>query len=277
MPRFKHDTHDAGDMSTFAPISGSTELIRIEGDAGAYLQRMAKIFPDELNRALRSLGYHLRQEIHSAMRNDGIPTGTRWRRISLMREFRRMERAKEIGWRNIKNEQSFALKKLSKKRQRLEQEGQAFQKSFFNRWKQPAGGSNRKKVFGGVAQAIRYKHDKKNMRVFVGFITPSASAFAEAVQGGSRGAKGSFHFRGRQPVTDKMRKAFWAAGVPIGKDTRYLEQKERPLIEPIFRMVQPNIQRILEERIRQINNRETGRANKWTLNIQQGRWNRTTP
>ena len=48
-----------------------------------------------------------------------------------------------------------------------------------------------------------------------------------------------------------MRRAFWAAGVPLGKDTTTLEQPERPLVEPVYRQRMPEVERLMLERIRE--------------------------
>lgn len=103
---------------------------------------------------------------------------------------------------------------------------------------------------GRLVNAMRYKMMNAK-RVDVGAVTPSAARFLEAVQAGKRGTDNRFQYTGSQPVTPAMRRAFWAAGVPLGKDKTSLEQPERPLVEPVYRQCMPEVERLMLERIRE--------------------------
>ena len=103
---------------------------------------------------------------------------------------------------------------------------------------------------GRLVNAMRYKMMNAK-RVDVGAVTPSAAPFLEAVQAGKRGTDNRFQYTGSQPVTPAMRRAFWAAGVPLGKDKTSLEQPERPLVEPVYRQCMPEVERLMLERIRE--------------------------
>ena len=103
---------------------------------------------------------------------------------------------------------------------------------------------------GRLVNAMRYKMMNAK-RVDVGAVTPSAARFLEAVQAGRRGTDTRFQYTDSQPVTPAMRRAFWAAGVPLGKDTTTLEQPERPLVGSIYRQKMPEVERLMLERIRE--------------------------
>ena len=103
---------------------------------------------------------------------------------------------------------------------------------------------------GRLVNAMRYKMMNAK-RVDVGAVTSSAARFLEAVQAGRRGTDTRFQYTGRQPITPAMRRAFWAAGVPLGKDKTTLEQPERPLVGPIYRQKMPEVERLMLERIRE--------------------------
>jgi|GEM_PF-1047318 len=235
----------AGDLSGFTAMPETNQLVRIDDGATPYLQHLAREFPREFNRALPRGGFYMMNEIKRALRAGG-PAGMKWPEVSRMREYRRMEM---LDSRSMRAQSRLRLKKLSKKRQRAIRAG-TDRDNMLLRWKVPAGGRNSGTPFGGrMAGAVRYEHYADSMRVVVGFINSSAAELAAAVQAGRRGRRGVFQFDGRQPVTPAMRRAFWAAGVPLSKNTTMLEQPERPLIDPVFRAALPGMLRIIEERV----------------------------
>ena len=71
------------------------------------------------------------------------------------------------------------------------------------------------------------------------------------MQAGRRGAKGAFEFARVQPVTPKMRRAFWAAGIPLAKSTRELRQEPRPLVAPVYQQVSPRLEAYIVGKIRE--------------------------
>lgn len=50
-------------------------------------------------------------------------------------------------------------------------------------------------------------------------------------------------------MTPAMRRAFWAAGVPLAKDTRELKQEPRPLVAPVYRAFSPRLEAIIVGKI----------------------------
>jgi len=251
-----------------AKLHGSMALCRVEDEAQGQMEWLAKHFPKEFGRALRHVGWLYRHEIATAVRSGGVSTGNRWERVSLMRQYRRMEQAKSAGLMDggnvpTKAYDRLSLKKISKKQKRLEAQGSAFKRSMFNRWKAPRGGVGSASPFGRLGQAVRFKYYPETQVVRIGFLTPSAAKFAHAVQAGERFGTTPGVYRKRQRVTDKMRRAFWAAGVPLSKNTTVLEQPERPIIQPVFDRMNPQIPEIVEKRIYSIIQKSKGSV--WPL------------
>ena len=46
-----------------------------------------------------------------------------------------------------------------------------------------------------------------------------------------------------------MRRAFWAAGVPLAKGKTMLNQPERLLVSPVYKAFEPKIKGIIEEKV----------------------------
>ena len=288
MPRIRPDRDHlapGGEFSAFGDVAGSdSTLFRVDDEAQAYLARLADTFPKEFARALRHVGWRIQQQLKRTIRQESGAPGTRWQPLSRMHIFRRMDQLKagyadaETGrWTHGKR---WGLKRLrsgapdgaggvttmerdSRGRYtrgvRAARGGHSIPDAF-NRWR----GSNsftrgRSSMGGRLQNALRYRYFDDQQRVQIGTLTRSAGAFLGAVQGGRRGSRGVFQFEGEQPVTPAMRRAFWAAGVPLAKDKRNIEQPERPLVGPVYRVVQPEIGPIIEQRILDILQGKTGR------------------
>lgn len=80
------------------------------------------------------------------------------------------------------------------------------------------------KPMGKLYQATRYKHYKDSNRVLIGWISKSAEEL------------GTTHERGKSvPITPRMRRFFWASGVPLNPRKRYLYIPKRLTIDPVYR------------------------------------------
>ncbi len=90
--------------------------------------------------------------------------------------------------------------------------------------------------FGRLVRAIGYKHEKNLMKVRVGWLSRSAAEAASKVQSGQT-----------IRVTPKMRRFFWAAGVPLTSD--YINIPARELMEPFFRNRRGDIHERIERRV----------------------------
>lgn len=214
-------------------MSGGSTILRVDDEATPWLRYLATTFPNELGRALGYLGSQLRQRIKETIYAGG-PLGQEWQSLADMTAKNSMQAL-------LRNEWLPASGRWSKSKPRK---------------------ASRK---GGdmpyatkLQQAVRYSLDKQRLLLQVGWVSGSAGKFGRAVQGGLRGAKNSFSFAGRQPITEKMRRAFWAAGVPLSKSKRVLEQPERPLVRPVFFQVRPVLQEVLETRVLSYLNKSRG-------------------
>jgi hypothetical protein len=91
---------------------------------------------------------------------------------------------------------------------------------------------------GQLVRAIGYRYDAASQSVRVGWLSHSAA---------KRGAELQRGFRTR--VTKKMRRFFWAIGVPLAKGTTMIETPERPLFDVVLRHRERAIQRYIENKV----------------------------
>jgi hypothetical protein len=91
---------------------------------------------------------------------------------------------------------------------------------------------------GKLYQATRYKHYKDSNRVLIGWISKSAEEL------------GTTQERGKSiPITPKMRRFFWASGVPLSSRKRYLYIPKRLTIEPEYRQNAPRVAGYIDRKI----------------------------
>lgn len=91
---------------------------------------------------------------------------------------------------------------------------------------------------GQLVRAIGYRYDRSSQSVRVGWLSHSAA---------KRGAELQRGFRTR--VTKKMRRFFWAIGVPIAKGTTMIETPGRDLFDTVMRHREKAIQRYIENKV----------------------------
>lgn len=239
MPRFFNRTYDGPEDFTSFGDSGGT-LFKISRNAAPEIYALAQKFPQAFTSALKSLGWFIRGELKGALVKGG-PKGVQWPELSKMHIYRRMDLLKAgvkdaAGrWQNGKR---FRLKT------RLGHQRISGKERMMERWR-GRGILRRSAAMGGrLVNAVRYKMITPG-RVDIGALNASTAQFLAAVQGGKRGSRGAFQFTGSQPVTPAMRRAMWAAGTPLSKDKKTIEQPERPLVAPVFNMVTPEIERLM--------------------------------
>lgn len=258
----------------FASASITGTFFKIEDSCAQGLYDLANTFPNAFSRALKSLGYTLKNVMQQTISTQGRNTGQEWAALSMMQKYRRIDLLKtggvndsgrwgghtrQYGVMSKYGQETYQLperdmaslgaagsfsylrgrrrgKSFSRGGRLLGQQ-QSIPNAFF-RWR---GGNMRTNPYGGnMRKAIRYKM-QNDFRVDIGAVSASAARFLSALQSGRRGSKGIFQFTGEQPVTPAMRRAFWAAGVPLSKNKTVIEQKTRPLIEPVYRQVEPQL------------------------------------
>ena len=219
---------------SFRPLAWGSDprgtLVRIDDQAAPALARLYRQFPVAFLRFLSWLGAEIRGEIQRAMENDG-PEGQAWPERARMTRLSRMGILKQ-GRAAKRLDRWTRSKKLSR--------------SVFD---PDAGGRASRNTFGRLKGAVRYRLDRGRTVLQIGWLNASAARAGRAVATGSRGTARQFQFHGRQPVTPQMRKAFWAAGVPLAADTRFIGQEERPLIKPVYDQYAPRILPLAEARI----------------------------
>jgi hypothetical protein len=240
MPRYRPYAGPTG-RQAFTSFGGTGQLLRISQTDTPELYALAKSFPEALSSALGSLGYFIHNQIKSALLSGG-PSGIKWVELSKMHIYRRMDlwRQGEVDPITDKfvHGKRFYLKK------RIGNKKVSGNMNMMERWKGRGITRSRHAMNGRLAYSIRYKK-YTDARVEIGSVNDRPAKFLAAVQGGKRGSRGVFQFSGMQPITPSMRRAFWAAGVPLKKSTTSITQKERPLIAPIFRAVSPEIENII--------------------------------
>ncbi len=103
--------------------------------------------------------------------------------------------------------------------------------------------------YGRLIRALGYRHDAAAMSVRIGWLSRAAAQQAEKLQQGER-----------VQVTEKMRRFFWAAGVPLTTST--INVPARPLIEPMFFEKRREIHARIEKRVlRNLRSRPANRFN----------------
>lgn len=122
--------------------------------------------------------------------------------------------------------------------------------NMMNRWKGGSGARGKTAMGGRLINAIRYRRTK-DLSVEIGAVAKSPAMYLAAVQGGQRGEVGSFVYRGTQKITPKMRRMFWAAGIPLS-DKQVIRQPKRPLVYPVFRAEQPYMREYIMQKMHQL-------------------------
>lgn len=101
---------------------------------------------------------------------------------------------------------------------------------------------------GQLVRAIGYRYDRSSQSVRVGWLSHSAA---------KRGAELQLGFRTR--VTKKMRRFFWAIGVPIAKGTTMIETPGRDLFDTVMRHRERAIQQYIERKVHEHVRKSAGR------------------
>ncbi len=233
----------------FTAFKGESSFFVISKDASPELYALSEKFPGYMNDALKSLGWFIRGKMRLAL-NTGGPPGSKWAPRSNMHVYHRLdllragfadpESGEWVHGRMFALKKRFQGKKVTRKIR---------DKHMMDLWKARKKGflRNEGAMQGRLTNSIRYK--MTGGRVEIGALNPSAAMFLAAVQGGKRGSRGVFQYTKSQPITPTMRRAFWAAGIPLSKNKTTLEQEERPLVEPIFKALSPQFNEYLVRKI----------------------------
>lgn len=204
------------------------------------LQKASDRVGISFEKALRGVGYELHQMAKKGISTQGRSVGYVWvRKKSLKRRERYWYFAKGANGGEMRTG-----KPLSEIRSRYKS-GKSLETG---------------QLFGGVRPALRY--EQEGLKVTMGAASKSAAAYFAAVQGGLRGDKYLFQYRNNQPVTPKMRRLFFALGIPLSKEKRTLQQAKRPLIYPVYRKAFPHFGEMIVKRMQHELDRKNQKAAK---------------
>ena len=210
-------------------MEGGTYIKIYDGNT-PFLEELARDFPNEFRRSLYRIAFWLRGEVQDAMRSGGRSAGQMWPERSLLARFDPFSRGRGDFWKSGR-QQAKAQKRM--RAAHSLQDALTRNSPLLRR-----GGKGKNKIFGfgsgRLAGAVRYKVDRVSGSVRIGFLNSGAASSAYRLQGAKRGKSDIGEFSGSQPVTEKMRRMFWAMGIPISKSTKTLKQDERDLIQPVF-------------------------------------------
>lgn len=204
-------------------------------EANRELQALQRRFPREFSRALSGLGFFMRRKVQQAIRSGG-PKGHKWERLSRAQQSQRLEIAAGRRTTRLFDIRRKRPAKMAEGSSPLDLMGAAFKKTK-SRTDYPMN-----RMVGG----IRYKLVQGGKGVIIGGVTPSMEKFLLAVQDGEV-LDGGAHGGGQQ-VTPRMRRLFFAAGIPL--TAARTRRPRRPLIEPIAEQYGSAMLEFMRERVR---------------------------
>lgn len=189
----------------------------IEDNATPYLQYMIQAGPEQVSKAMKSLGWYMQKEIKAAIKTQS-PAGTKWKQFMDPRIRAQLEGKSarpmlsvlanhEKGWRRkyAQNDE---------------------------------GKSVRYQPFGKLQRAIGYQFDKKSQTLMVGYLSASALKLGTMMEEGFT-----------KDVTEQMQKFFYAHGVPIKKEQ--IKVSARPLMAPMKKKLLPEAVPYIEGKLQE--------------------------
>lgn len=210
---------------------------RMDDAAIREMEHLRKLFPEEMRRVMQGLGYQLRRIMVDAVRRGGRPIGQHWPRLSQMHIYQRLSR---IHRGMDAADPQMSLKALSQKRYgrlyRMTRSGRAQRREMadaMHRWR----GSVRKGTLrsGGplmrMIGSLRYKVDG-DRAVDIGALFAGDATYLSAVQDGKAVNKAGQIVP--RIITPRMRRFFWAAGVPLARHKTATATRKRQLVRPVF-------------------------------------------
>lgn len=110
-------------------------------------------------------------------------------------------------------------------------------KTSHGRWRAPRRLAEHKPM-GRLYQATRYKYHADSRRVRIGWISKTAEEL------------GTVHERGKHVrITPRMRRFFWAAGIPLRREKSYIYIPKRLTYEPEYRAKAPLVAGYIQGKI----------------------------
>lgn len=265
------------DFSNFTSLAGGTNFFIITEDAAPELQKLAQKYPQYLNRAMRHVSWRISRAMKTAITSLNFPGTAIWPDRSEPHMYRRLDmlfsdgygslkkasprskygsvltlkqktnsgriKRSVVAWARARRKGAPYLLGPDRRRSRsgrLYDEKQSIPDARI-RWQAPngrrAGLRAQRAMSGYIYSNLVYNEIAQGIWA-IGALTPRiAKAVAEVQQG-----KNTY-------ISPAMRRAFWAAGVPVGKGTSMIDMPSRPLVGPVFRLFAPHLSTILINRI----------------------------
>ena len=175
--------------------------------ATPHFKHLSNEFPNYFQRALKSTGWWIQQDIKKGIRV-GAPGGRSYARFSGVTKSRVLDANRGRGY------------------------------TTRGKWRAPKRYLADHKPMGKLYQATEYDYHPDSNRVVIGWISPNAERLGTAQEEGKS-----------TPITPKMRRFFWASGVPLSKRKRYLYIPKRLTIDPVYRVNKPRIPDYMDKKI----------------------------
>ncbi len=186
--------------------------VQIVDKATPFLKRAADELPREFNKALKSTGWWLREEIKEGIKT-GAPGGQPYQSFSglpskLNRETSYYRRAKKAG------RDTSRIRRYQKIRRR------------------------EKAPLGRLRAAVRYKFYGDSRRVIIGWISRSAERLGTLHETG-----------GKVEITPKMRRMFLSSGIGLSAGKTHIFIPKRPTIGPEYIENAPKVPGYIADKI----------------------------
>ncbi len=215
-------------MATITPLFNAQDnfYISIEDGATPYLKYLANTFPNEMRKALKSLGWWMQQKMKKETLA-GAPGGVTLSPLSGIQRVRLLD----------------AIKRRKKtKAGKFSGTARPMKAAYL------AATEDMKPYGKKLPNAIRYVYSDAEMAVTFGFVTPSAKSFGRMMAGGWRGKANVWGSKGNQVVTEPMRKLFAAAGIFLKRGS-VLRSPARPMVDPILARYRSDIPVYIEDKV----------------------------
>lgn len=188
----------------------------IKDNATPYLIYMMAAAPANFRKAMKSLGWYMQKEIKAGIRSKN-PGGEHWADFIDPRIRAQLEgKTKRNMVRILKKDENW-------KRKYAQDE---------------SGKSVTYKPYGKLQRAIGYAYSREEGKLEVGYLSKSALRLGTMMENGVS-----------KPVTAGVRKMYFAHAVPIGPHKEIIKIPPRPLMQPMRKILMPQMVPYLEKKL----------------------------
>lgn len=186
----------------------TSSVVKIIDTATPFFRHVAKTLPREFDRALKSTGWWLQQEIKKGIKA-GAPGGQPYKPFTDVTTSRVLDSMRGRG--KIKSGKRYrAARKFRSDHRPL----------------------------GRLYPATVYRFYKDSRRVVIGWVSASAQRYGAMQEKGTR-----------YQITPKMRRFYWAAGIPLSKGKTFIDVPARPTIGPEYQENAQKVPGYIEDKI----------------------------